>query len=45
MIETTIDILYPRLTTAQIYQNIAANFAIEITEAKISSIEEYLTNF
>ena len=45
MIETTIDILYPKLTTAQIYQNIATNFAIEITEAKISSIEDYLTNF
>ena len=45
LIELVIDTLYPALTINEIYQNIASTFGVEITEAKISSIEEYLTTY
>lgn len=45
MIELVIDTLYPKPTIAQIYQNIATTIGVEINEAKISSIEEYLTTY
>lgn len=45
LIELVIDTLYPALTINQIYQNIASSLGVEITEAKISSIEEYLKTY
>ena len=45
LIKITIDTLYPGTNISDIYKNIAETFKIEISDAKIQSIEDYLTNY